>query len=91
MEIFDIIGLLFLNSLYCNGFYEATAPGMILESVASIEKYIGKLYTPFAGCVQCMASIHSWPYLLVFGFDWVYVPYIFALSALNIYINGKLQ
>jgi len=51
---------------------------------------LGKAYEPVAGCITCMASLHSWPYLIAFGFDWLYIIYVFALAGLNTALYNKL-
>lgn len=85
----DILLLLLVNSLYCIGFFITTDEGMILEQVQKLEKHLGYWYNPVAGCITCMASLHSWPYLLMFGLDWIYPIYILALAALNTGLYAK--
>jgi len=66
----QVLVILLLNSLYINGLRLAFEEGMIFEKFSEWgEEYFGKLWMPIAGCVTCMASVHSWPYLLGF-IDW---------------------
>lgn len=85
----DVILLLLLNSLYCIGFFLACEEGMLLSPIAKLEPLIGYWYNPIAGCITCMASVHSWVYLAEYGFDWYYIPYVFALAGLNTIIYNK--
>lgn len=86
----DILLFLLLNSLLCLGVYLAMQPGMVGGSLGSwLGHHLGKLYDPIAGCITCMGSVWSWPYLVAFGFDWIYVLYIPALAALNTIIYNK--
>jgi|688.fasta_scaffold114208_3 hypothetical protein len=89
---------LLLNSLYINGLRLAFEEGMIFEKLNDLgEEYMGKMWMPIAGCVTCMASVHSWPYL-VSVIDWTdlksaileAVLYICALAAVNTIIYKKL-
>jgi hypothetical protein len=95
----DIILLVLLfNSLYIVGLRLAFDEGMIFEKLNEKgEEYLGKLWMPIAGCVTCMASVHSWPYLLGY-IDWsnwqrglldAFI-YICALAATNTIIQKKL-
>lgn len=51
---------------------------------------------PVFDCVVCMASIHSWPYLL-FNHELTilngatYIIYIFALSGFNKFVNDRVS
>ena len=93
-----ILLVLLLNSLYIVGLRLAFDEGMIFDKLGEKgEEYLGKLWMPIAGCVTCMASVHSWPYLLGF-IDWsnwqrgilhAFV-YICALAATNTIIQKKL-
>ena len=94
----EIIIFLVLNSLYINGLRLAFEEGMIFEKLGELgEEYFGKMWMPVAGCVTCMASIHSWPYLIGF-IDWSdwkrgvieAILYICALAATNTIIYKKL-
>lgn len=94
----QILVVLILNSLYINGLRLAFEEGMIFEKLGELgEEYFGKMWMPVAGCVTCMASIHSWPYLLGY-IDWSNwklgiihaVLYICALAAVNTIIYKKL-
>jgi hypothetical protein len=86
----EILLLLLFNSLYSIGFYLAMEPGMIGGKLGSwLSHHLGKAYEPIAGCITCMASLHSWPYLVAFGFDWVYIIYVFALAGLNTSLYNK--
>ena len=55
-------------------------------------KYIGETWMkPISECVICMASVHStYVYLPVFGFDYWYFVYIFALAGLAGLIRRKI-
>ena len=94
----ETIIFLILNSLYINGLRLAFEEGMILEKLNDLgEEYMGKIWMPIAGCVTCMASIHSWPYLLfvINWSDWKIAlvesaMYICALAAMNTIIQKKL-
>ena len=94
----DVLIFLLLNSLYIVGLRLAFEEGMIFEKFSEWgEEYVGKLWMPIAGCVTCMASIHSWPFLLT-QIDWSNwhrgilesVLYICALAAVNTIIQKKL-
>jgi hypothetical protein len=85
----DILMLLLFNSLYVLGFYLAIQPDMIGWPITKYGSKLGKWFNPIGGCVTCMASMHSWPYLLAFGLDWVYIPYVFALASLNTIIYNR--
>jgi hypothetical protein len=94
----ETIIFLLLNSLYINGLRLAFEEGMIFEKFSEWgEEYMGKLWMPVAGCVTCMASIHSWPYLIS-CIDWTDLApalvqaflYICALAAVNTIIYKKL-
>ena len=94
----QVLVILLLNSLYINGLRLAFEEGMIFEKFSEWgEEYFGKLWMPIAGCVTCMASIHSWPYLLGF-IDWSNwhrgiveaCLYICALASVNTIIYKKL-
>jgi hypothetical protein len=89
---------LIFNSLYIVGLRLAFEEGMIFEKLGEKgEDYFGKLWMPIAGCVTCMASVHSWPYLLGY-IDWSNwqrgildaAIYICALAATNTIIQKKL-
>jgi hypothetical protein len=94
----QILLVLLFNSLYIVGLRLAFDEGMIFEKLNEKgEEYLGKLWMPIAGCVTCMASVHSWPYLLGY-IDWsnwqrglldAFV-YICALAATNTIIQKKL-
>jgi hypothetical protein len=93
-----ILLVLLLNSLYIVGLRLAFDEGMIFEKLNDLgEEYLGKLWMPIAGCVTCMASVHSWPYL-VSVIDWNDLGpalvqaflYICALAAVNTIIYKKL-
>lgn len=94
----ETIIFLILNSLYINGFRLAFEDGMIFESLNDKgEELLGKMWMPIAGCVTCMASVHSWPYLIS-CIDWTNIGpalvhavlYICALAAVNTIIYKKL-
>jgi hypothetical protein len=85
----DIAILLVLNSLYCIGFYLSSDYGMLLEPIRNLEHKLGYWFNPIAGCITCMASLHSWPYLVMFGLDWKFIPYVFSLAALNTILYNK--
>jgi hypothetical protein len=94
----EIIMFLIFNSLYIVGLRLAFEEDMIFEKFNEWgEEYLGKLWMPIGGCVTCMASIHSWPYLLRY-IDWSNwqrglldaVIYICALAAVNTIIQKKL-
>jgi hypothetical protein len=94
----EILMFLLFNSLYIVGLRLAFDEGMIFEKLNEKgEEYLGKLWMPIAGCVTCMASVHSWPYLLGY-IDWsnwqrglldAFI-YICALAATNTIIQKKL-
>jgi hypothetical protein len=94
----QILLVLLFNSLYIVGLRLAFDEGMIFEKLNEKgEEYLGKLWMPIAGCVTCMASVHSWPYLLGY-IDWsnwqrglldAFI-YICALAATNTIIQKKL-
>jgi hypothetical protein len=93
----NILIILLLNSLYINGLRLAFEEGMIFEKLGEWgEDMMGKMWMPVAGCVTCMASVHSWPYLITL--DWSNIPYaivwsilyICALAAVNTIVYKKL-
>jgi hypothetical protein len=93
----QVLVILLLNSLYINGLRLAFEEGMIFEKFSEWgEEYFGKLWMPIAGCVTCMASVHSWPYLIGF-INWnnwhrgivEACLYICALAAVNTIIYKK--
>jgi hypothetical protein len=78
------------NSLYCGGVYLALQEGMILDNVGKyLESKFGYWYNPIGGCLTCMASLHSWIFIFVFGLTWLYIPYVFALACINTIIASK--
>jgi len=79
----ELLAFLLLNSLYIIGFYLAIQPGMLLQSVTRYGTRLGRCFEPIGGCVTCMASVHSWPYLVTYGFGWQWLIYICALAAVN--------
>lgn len=90
---------LLFNSLYINGFHIAFEEGMIFEKIAiKGDELMGKWWMPVAGCVTCMASLHSWPYLIM-QIDWSdwkmaivdSILYICALATVNTIIYNKLN
>jgi len=94
----SILLFLLFNSLYIVGLRLAFDEGMIFEKLNDVgEEYLGKMWMPIAGCVTCMASVHSWPFLLT-QIDWSNwqrgvveaVLYICALAAVNTIIQKKL-
>jgi len=97
-DMIDTLIFLLFNSLYIVGLRLAFEEGMIFESLDTKgEELIGKLWKPIAGCVTCMASVHSWPYLIFFldWSDWKVALveaalYICALAAVNTIIQKKL-
>jgi len=95
----EILVVLLFNSLYIVGLRMAFEEGMIFEKFNEWgEEYLGKLWMPIGGCVTCMASVHSYPYLLNY-LDWSQdwhrslidaVIYICALAATNTIVYKKL-
>ena len=79
----ELLSLLLLNSLYIIGFYLAIQPGMLLEWFTRYGTRLGRCFEPIGGCVTCMASVHSWPYLMIYGLGCQWVIYICALAAVN--------
>ena len=82
----EIILILIVNSLYIVGFKFSTEKGNILEPITYVlnEKWI--ISKPIYSCVQCMASIHSLPFFIYYGFEWYTFPfYVAALSAINLF------
>lgn len=79
----ELLTFLLLNSLYIIGFYLAIQPGMLLEWFTRYGTRLGRCFEPIGGCVTCMASVHSWPYLVTYGFGWQWLIYICALAAVN--------
>mgnify|MGYP006269412081 FL=1 len=97
-DMIETFLFLLFNSLYIVGLRLAFDEGMIFESLNDKgEELLGKMWMPIAGCVTCMASVHSWPYL-VFVLDWTNwkmalveaVLYICALATVNTIIQKKL-
>lgn len=101
--------LLLFNSLYIFGFATATEYGETVElkpdpndreilwwirwRLRDAPKWVQK---PVFGCVVCMASLHSWVYLiynpdLTFINLVTYIIYIFALSGFNAIVNDRLS
>lgn len=62
---------------------------MLLGFITKYGQRLGYWFNPIGGCVTCMASLHSWPYLYFFGWDWAYVPYTFMLAASGTAIYNK--
>lgn len=105
---YSIFPVLILNSLYIFGFYYATdytedvdkEPSNDRESLWWVKYYLRDaplwVQKPIFGCVICMASLHSWPYLL-YNHELTilnavtYIIYIFALSGLNAIVNERLS
>lgn len=105
----EILLLLIFNSLYIFGFSTATDYGLDVDKqpdrndreilwfvkwyLKNAPKWVQK---PIFGCVVCMASVHSWPYLL-FNHELTllnaatYIIYIFALSGFNAIVNDRLS
>ena len=105
----EILLLLLFNSLYIFGFASATDYGETVDKtpdpddrellwwirwyLRNAPKWIQK---PVFGCVVCMASVHSWPFLL-FNHELTllngatYIIYIFALSGFNAIVNDRLS
>lgn len=57
-----------------------------------VDKYaqrLGPLYNPICGCITCMSSLHSWPYLYFCGLQPFFIIYVFALAALNTAIYNR--
>lgn len=101
--------LLIFNSLYIFGFYSATEYQENVELrpdpkdreilwfvkwyLRNAPRWVQK---PVFGCVVCMASLHSWPFLL-FNHELTllngatYIIYIFALSGFNAIVNERLS
>lgn len=106
---YDIIALLILNSLYIFGFSNATYYQESIvyddtifdkEILWRIRYYLRKapkwIKNPVFDCVVCMASLHSWPYLLFHHELTIlnlgtYIIYIFALSGFNKFVNDRLS
>jgi len=82
----QILLLLLFNSLYIFGFYLCFDEDMIFYSLNKYQNKLGKLWKPIAGCVTCMASLHSWPYFIYNDFNIIYIIYIFALAGVNTFI-----
>lgn len=106
---YSILLLLILNSLYIFGFstatdYEETVDfkpdpddRQILWRISWYLRDAPRwVQNPICYCVVCMASLHSWPYLL-FHHELTllngatYIIYIFALSGFNAIVNEKLS
>lgn len=101
--------LLLFNSLYIFGFYSATDYGLTVDKTPdpndrealwwvkwSLRNAPMWLQKPLFGCVVCMASVHSWVYLvfnpeltLINGVT--YIIYIFALSGFNALVNERIS
>jgi len=105
----EILLLLIFNSLYIFGFSYATDYGLNVDNKPDpndrellwfIKWYLRNapswVQKPLFGCVVCMASVHSWPYLL-FNPELTllngvtYIIYIFALSGFNAIVNDRLS
>ncbi len=106
---YSILPILILNCLYIFGFANATEYGLNVDNEPDVKdrellwfvrwglrntpNYIQK---PIFRCVVCMASLHSWVYL-VFNHDLTlmnlctYIIYIFALSGFNKFVNDNLS
>ena len=105
----ELLLLLLFNSLYIFGFASATQYGETVDKtpdpndkellwfirwhLRNAPKYIQK---PIFGCVVCMASVHSWVYILFYPELTLlnvatYIIYIFALSGFNQLVNDKLS
>ena len=103
----ELLLLLIFNSLYIFGFSSATEYGLNVDKEPNdkellwfIRWYLRNapdwIQKPIFGCVVCMASVHSWPYLL-FNHELTllngatYIIYIFALSGFNAIVNDRLS
>lgn len=106
---YTIFPILILNCLYIFGFATATEYSLDVDEepdkkdrevlwfirwyLRNAPNYIQK---PIFRCVVCMASVHSWVYL-VFNHDLTlmnvltYIIYIFALSGFNKLVNDNLS
>ena len=105
----EILLLLIFNSLYIFGFSSATDYGLNVDNKPDpndkellwfIKWYLRNapkwLQKPLFGCVVCMASVHSWIYLLfnpelTLLNGLTYIIYIFALSGFNAIVNDRLS
>lgn len=79
----ELLAFLLFNSLYICGFYLAIQPGMVLSWVTHYGVRLRRAFEPIGGCVTCMASVHSWPYLVAYGMNWKWLIYVCALAAVN--------
>ncbi len=85
----DILILLAANALYVVGFYLCVQDGMLLGFITKYGQRLGYWFNPIGGCVTCMASLHSWPYLYLYGLDLLFMPYMFMLAASGTAIYNK--
>ena len=85
----DILLLLSCNALYLVGFYLCIQDGMLLDFITRYGSRLGRWFNPIGGCVTCMSSLHSWPYLYFYGFQVSYIIYVFALAAVGTAIYNR--
>lgn len=105
----DLLTLLAFNSLYIFGLWNSVdysakedVDGNMKYKEGEIFGYLGYLSRklpgwlskPLLGCAMCMASIHSFPYWLIYEVTLfngcIWILYIFALSGLNLIIYEKV-
>jgi hypothetical protein len=83
------LALIFINSLFIIGLYEATESGRILAGIHDfLENYLPDLiYKPLLGCVYCMASVWGSALFLVYYYP-IYTQNYFLLGWLLVHIGG---
>jgi len=104
---YDILLLLILNSLYIFGFANSTQYGLTVDKTPDDKELLwfirwrlrnapAWIKNPLFDCVICMASLHSFPYL-IFYHDLTltngatYIIYIFALSGFNKFVHDRVS
>ena len=87
----EFIITLIVNSLFIIGIHQSTKQGMILNFVTK-NKLPYWLKKPLYACPTCMASIHSYVYLVFYSLtvdQLKFIPvYILALAGLNTLFNS---
>ncbi len=106
---YSILVLLILNSLYIFGFHNSTyyEQSIVYEDTIFNKEILWRIrwhlrkspawiQKPVFDCVTCMASLHSFPYLifhheLTLTNGATYIIYIFALSGLNKFVHDRIS
>jgi len=95
----DLLTLLAFNSLYIFGLWNSADYSLNVDKGYDTGEILGKLgyyaqnlptwlNKPLIGCVICMASLHSFPYWLIYDFTLfngcIWILYTFPIHFLNL-------